>query len=757
MNEKTLNRRLRKGIVICTIVGLLILALGIGTLKVMERSLNELVGEQMKGESNEYKRRILRQVEKDFQTLQTLAAFFAHNADPGSEDFVNVLYEANLQNDFTTMGFWGLDGLGDMAHLVLGTKRGVDYHTLNESVRDTIQAAYEGEPGISRLFDSKVSDGRLFVYCVPVYNGNRELMGVLAASNDVDIFGEMLEESGTLRGSGAMLLVSSNGKVLITPKETEKAKRLENIFVEPFFDQENLEDLQEAVAGEKSFKGVLCYGGRSFYTYLEPVGLNDWYVMCVNDHRASNRIVYQMLKVLAVAVALVFAVVIILLLYIVHQIKSSNGMLIGLAYSDILTGADNLLRFKQRLNLARQQGRGFCVAGLNIYQFKFVNEIFGTNVGNRLLRDLCGRIKSMLREDEFFCRESGDQFYVFLWETDMEVIRNRLGAVMEDVFQRPVVGEKDYKIQMYSGAFLWNGRESLSNEMMLTRCRFAMEYCKRLSANHVHFYDAELHKNEEMENYVESHMHQALEKGEFRLFLQPKLRLEDGSLGGAEALVRWITEEGEMIFPNVFIPQFEKNGFCVTLDMYMVEQVCRQLRDWMDRGIEPIPISVNQTKLLFFDSGYLEKLQALLEKYRVSAEMITLEILEGLALDRAEEINAKLHRLRSMGFRISMDDFGTGYASFNTLGNLEIDELKLDRSFLMEASRARGDRFRTIMEHIVHLSKSLHISTVAEGVETQEDEDLIRSLGCDLGQGYLYSRPIPAEEFDAAYMEEVKA
>lgn len=251
-------------------------------------------------------------------------------------------------------------------------------------------------------------------------------------------------------------------------------------------------------------------------------------------------------------------------------------------------------------------------------------------------------------------------------------------------------------------------------------------------------------------------MHQALQNGEFRMYLQPKIDLTSGRLGGAEALVRWTTGTGRMLYPDQFIPLFEQNGFSVSLDLYMVECACKQLRAWLDQGIQPVPLSVNQSKLLFFEADYIQNLERLIERYQIPASWITLEILEGLALENAGELNARISQLQAIGFRISMDDFGSGYSSLNTLNSLQIDELKLDRGFLMEAADKNDPRSRIIMEQVVRMAKQLGISVVVEGVETRENEALIQSLGCDFGQGYYYSRPITVEEFTARYWGEPK-
>lgn len=183
----------------------------------------------------------------------------------------------------------------------------------------------------------------------------------------------------------------------------------------------------------------------------------------------------------------------------------------------------------------------------------------------------------------------------------------------------------------------------------------------------------------------------------------------------------------------------------------MFEKVCLCLKNWKDAGIPVLPISINQSKLLFYESDYVEKLCEITEKYQVSSEWITLEVLEGLAAENIEELNTTIERLHEKGFRVSMDDFGNGYSSLNTLSGLHIDELKLDRMFLLGMKKENADRQALLMEYVVKLAKAMNVTTVVEGVETKENEELIKRLDCDFGQGYLYSRPIPLEEFIEKY------
>ena len=244
-----------------------------------------------------------------------------------------------------------------------------------------------------------------------------------------------------------------------------------------------------------------------------------------------------------------------------------------------------------------------------------------------------------------------------------------------------------------------------------------------------------------------------ISKEEFRLFLQPKRDLASGEIASAEALVRWIREDGSVIFPDQFIPLFELNGFCAQLDLYMVAQVCRKLRQWEDEGRRPISVSVNQSKLLFYQSDYVERLCQITEHYNIPRSRITLEILEGLAAESIGELNKTIMLLKNLGFKISLDDFGSGYSSLNLLTRMGIDEVKLDRGFLEQEVFRESESQAVLMKHIVNLARDLSITTVVEGVETAENEAFIRSIGVDYGQGYYYSRPIPSDEFAEKYLQ----
>lgn len=430
-----------------------------------------------------------------------------------------------------------------------------------------------------------------------------------------------------------------------------------------------------------------------------------------------------------------------------QRMEDSEHRLVRLSRYDELTGSYNGAYFRQLLERVCKEKCPMALVALNIRNFKYINETFGVEAADQLLCKIKTILDDAVHTGEFFCRESADVFYLALQEDTPETFCARVHRICTRIRREAGTVLQDYPVALYSGGVLTAQSPEPYSVTNLSYMMGALAQAKKENLQDICIYDEKLHEAEQLRHYVESHMHTALEHGEFHLYLQPKMDLNEGCLHGAEALVRWQPKDRDMIYPDQFIPLFEENGFCVQLDLYMVEQACKQLRTWINQGLSPIPISVNQTKLLFYREDYADRLLAITRKYQVPPRYITLEILEGLALDNVEKLNNVIEQLNAVGFRVSMDDFGSGYSSLNTLGKIKIDELKLDRLFLYDVAKDKQGSQRKVLASIVALAKELNIRTVAEGVETQESEQMMIELACDYGQGYYYSKPIPADRF----------
>ena len=765
MIEEKLQRRLRRAVIVISCIITALLVFGVCFAAFLRQAETEAVREQIIAEAEEYKSRILKQIDADFQTLATLAAFIERDSVSDRELLARRLKKANENNTFLTMTYYDTAGEGILTASGKETVTDASLSDLSPDGRKAVQEALSGNRSVSRLFQSDISDERVFVYSVPVYDGEN-IIGALAASDHIEIFSDILSGSTVLGGNGYIHMLGSEGNFLVRSAYTIVRSDPETIFDGPYLEKTTEEEVKTALAHQERISGEFSYEGKSYPFLLEPVGINGWYLFCADTGERSESGSASGPSSGSSAPALVaqvtFGAVILLMicvmLYGYRLLRGYNRELLQMAYHDPLTGAENLLRFRQRLTDALHHTGG-SVAALSIRQFPFLAELFGTEKTEQLLCRIRETMELHIRKDEFFCRDTEDRFYLFLQETDRSAVRGRLEALLGEMERNAKIGGTDYQLAFYCGVAMSgvcdDPEETAVN--LMSHVQFALDSAKGAHSSYIWFFDAELHKKEELENYIEGHMHQALRDGEFRLFLQPKKNLHSGMLDGAEALVRWKTGAGKMIFPDQFIPLFERNGFCVELDLYMAEQACRQIRAWIDEGKNPVAISVNQSKRLFFEADYVQRLTDLVKKYDVPARLITLEILEGLALENADELNEKIRRLQARGFRVSLDDFGSGYSSLNTLVRLKIDELKLDRGFLLSAQGAEQARARLIMKHVAAMAQQLNISVVAEGVETEADEQMIRSIGCDTGQGYLYSRPVSAAEFDEKYMREESA
>lgn len=748
MDQSIIQKQLKKMTFIVIAAGILFFLCGGLITQYLNRSLLETANARIETGAREYKQNLLRKIDDDMQILYTLASFMEFSLPIDSESFADGLYKSNNNNDFITMSYFSKGGTGIRATINEGVEENLTLDSISPDMRKIVEKAFEGESSVSKIYEYKGE--KYFLYGVPVYDGD-DIAGALTASHKAEVFTAILDNSSVFRGRGYIHLVGTDGEFLIESQRKMIPDGETNIYDGSYISQEEQTKIQQAISRQESVFSSFRYDGHEYQIFLEPVGLNNWYLLCVNTLQGLSGTTYQIVWVAQITFFCILLLAAFLILYGYRLLRRNNKELIRAAYHDPVTGADNMAYFSMKLNNLLQEQSGGCVAALNIRQFKFINEIFGKEQADQLLCYIKRTLESHLDEKEFFCRDSADMFYLYLTTASKNLIQLRLETIMNEISGASIYSNSNYRLLMYCGVVILENDHSTADTVM-THSLFALEASKGSYQNNVWFYNTQVHIQEELENYIETHMHQALRDKEFRLYLQPKINLKTGLLGGAEALVRWITLEGKTIYPDQFIPLFEQNGFCSKLDLYMAEQVCIYLRQWMDQGYAPVPISVNQSKLLFYEKDYVETLSKMVDKYQIPASLITLEILEGLAMENVEELNKKIELLQAKGFRISMDDFGSGYSSLNILGNLSIDELKLDRGFLQKVSAAERHRPKVIMEQIVQLTKKLGISTVAEGVETKEDEQLIKNLGCDFGQGYYYSKPISAGDFFSTFV-----
>lgn len=420
-----------------------------------------------------------------------------------------------------------------------------------------------------------------------------------------------------------------------------------------------------------------------------------------------------------------------------------NGVVVDyLATYDELTGIYNKQAFyaKTKEMLLDNPDKNFDLLRINIERFKVLNDLFGESTGDKLLRYIGKFLKEInlplcvsgrLYADNFVvCYEAG--------KGDSRRMINTLQMVADSfaINNRTILSFGLYRID----------DKTLPVSVMCDRANMALWKAKGNFKNPYCEYDEKMRQQVLKEQKIINAMEMAIQNKEFTLYLQPKYDIEKGTIIGAEALVRWISLENGFISPGDFIPVFENNGFVYEVDKFIWEESCRYLRKWLDEGREVHPISVNVSRIDLYVPKLVQHLVDLREKYQLPSQYLELEITESAYTEDPEQIITITRQLREAGFVILMDDFGTGYSSLNMLKDIQIDVLKLDMGFLKSSDySAKGGN---ILTAILKMAESLKMQTIAEGVETKEQVEFLKSIGCRYVQGFYYSKPLPVGEFE---------
>jgi len=416
-------------------------------------------------------------------------------------------------------------------------------------------------------------------------------------------------------------------------------------------------------------------------------------------------------------------------------------------YIDGLTSGSNKNSFKLKAEIIIKNAiNQYAFLVLDLNKFNLINNIFGYAQGDLLLSHIDNVLLNHIKKDEIFARISGDKFYILLEYVAKDNLKSRLDKITEDILEFKFANNKHFNLVVCTGVYVIKNTD-IAIETISDRACLAANIIKGSHTSAHYFYTDDIHSKIMEENEIENEMHEALENRDFKVFLQPKYDFKTEKLSGAEALIRWQHPIKGIIQPNTFIPIFEKNGFITKIDMYVFEEICKKQKEWEAEGRDPIIISVNQSRLHLNDPAYIETLKSIILKYDIKPCIIELELTESAFFCNMNIIFDVTRRLHNIGFRISIDDFGSGYSSLNMLKDIFIDVVKLDSEFFeIPINTVRSEK---IIKGIITMAKDIGIETVAEGVETKEQAEFLREIGCDMAQGFYYAKPMPISEFEA--------
>lgn len=403
----------------------------------------------------------------------------------------------------------------------------------------------------------------------------------------------------------------------------------------------------------------------------------------------------------------------------------------------VLKEMGRIRRFRRNVNnLILDSGKRIGFIQFDIRKFKIINDLCGEKFGDEVLDFILKQLQEICNRRQFYVNLHGDVFMVvteYEEEEELEAFVRRLNDRINNF--------KRVKLQMSYGVYLVEDRE-MELRQMEDRAAMARKTAKSSALGNIVFYQEQFKDSLYNRRFIENNMVAAILERQFLMYLQPKYSIEKNEIIGAEALVRWRHPERGMIYPDQFIPVIEENGFIRKVDYYIWEEACRFIRQCMDKGLPDCPVSVNVSRAHLQDDEVLRTLEDIIRKSGIPRRLLELEITE--TVDN-KQVSRKAYQLKEEGYKLLMDDFGSGYSSLNILLETPFDLIKLDKKFM--ENMMLSDKGRLILEQVVAMANKLGLELLAEGVETKEQVELLRSIGCDQVQGYYYAKPMPAEVF----------
>ncbi len=597
---------------------------------------------------------------------------------------------------------------------------------------------------------STVADYQVNIYSKTFRFNNEEL--VLFATINTEQYVDILSRH-VFHGAGGTLLVNQIGNILIDSTSLID-KDIENLFEfltnnKEILSKKEIEQIEKMkkdmqIQEEGSFSLIIDVN-KYFFSY-KKLGINGWYVVTVapNDVIGKEITIFLLIS-LGISILLIFIITGIYI-YISVSNERKRKKLYDIAYIDHVTMLGNELYFKEEGQkiLLNEESNKYAIA-LDINKFKALNNIHGYEFCNKILKTLGENLIKVLPKDSIVCRISNDTFaIIFLYNNSIKKILDKIFNEVSNMY----IDGKNIKLNLCIGVYEIS-KEDKDINRVLDKTYMAHSKIKGIYDKNYYIFDETLEKKLIEEQQIEASMENALKNKEFKVFYQPKIYVKNEKIYGAEALVRW-DKNGEMIPPGKFIPLFEKNKFIGKLDIYMFEQVCKDISKWNETYDFVPVISINVSKDHFVNENFIDEYVKITEKYGVDRSKIDIEITESATVDEKVDTIKVINNIKSKCFIVSIDDFGTGYSSLSMLQNIPIDIIKIDKIFIDKADLSSSNN---IINYIMIIAKHLGVKTIVEGIEEKEQVKFVKNIKADIIQGYYYSKPISKDEFEKYFNE----
>lgn len=602
----------------------------------------------------------------------------------------------------------------------------------------SVAGSHMVEPGKAQLIMSRAPDMGIYYAA-----GQTADDPVMLGTKNADLLTSMLSIQ-SFDGKGSTCVVTRDGVLLATSEGGTSDTMLDEWLAGEAGGEKRFEQMIADMQAGRAGAVTVGEGTQAVMVGYIPLSVNDWYVLTVIPADLLQKDIVPLVQGnlwLAVAIVIIFGGIMLTVILLRRRYQTS---LEDMVFVDPLTGGMSDVRFRKEAARLLEKSKDYTLISVDVQGFKLINSIYGPKEGNRTLRHIYNTLRASLRPGELLTHASADLFYLLFIGQDRPEIERRTQEIFEKVNAFNIGQENPYYLELRFGAYRIQPDDT-DVPSIEERSSTARKNGKKIHGGCT-FYDAEWQRVQLEEKELVDRLECSLHAGDFQVYYQPKVRLEDRLICGAEALVRWQHPTRGLLSPSVFVPVFEKYRLISRVDQFIFEQVCRDLARWREEGRVLCPISVNLSRQNLDIPNFLERCQRIRDQYGVDRGLIEFELTETILLDNPEGVCRLIDRMHEAGFGCSMDDFGSGYSSLGLLNQLNVDTIKLDRSFFLGSNDS--SRGRRVVESILKMAGKLHIATVAEGVENADQVEYLRHSACDMVQGFAFFSPMPVAEFE---------
>lgn len=613
---------------------------------------------------------------------------------------------------------------------------------INISDYPALKGAVQGHDGIDSVSDfNGIDEGVMFA--APIFR-EKNISSIIYV---VIPMTQMLQFN-TSNESEEYIYFATNelGEIVIPSKTTGVyLEFIVNMRENKDIDQQQLiamMDIQQQLFNYNRGIVELMVGPDKYYFSIEGIPSTDFYVVSYIQKDVKYEYVDTILQLFLLVIGCLGILFVIIIGYVYIADEDSRSKVFVLAYKDALTGLYKNRWLPEYITTQHVSLDKIMISLFNIKNFKTVNALYGRKQGDALLQHIADELEALDWID-VAVRCDNDNFAIICTRMEFSAFKEKIQVFFQNIERNHCI---EQKTTYYRCGVVYPTEQDGKTDInqYLDACRQATQLAKNINKSEVFCFDETLQQENDRIQQIKIDLDPALLNGEFEVFLQPKYEIVTDTIIGAEALIRWNYKHEGYILPFRFIPFFEEDGSIIKIDRFVFEMVCKTLSIWRAEGKKLLPISVNMSRIQMDNDGIVNEMQMIAQKYDIPPHYIEIEITESASFENIPILISKMVEIKQAGFPLSMDDFGTGYSSFSMLKDMPVDVLKIDKSFVDAMNDEKG---RCIIADIINMAKHLGLKSLAEGVETQEDRDLLCEYGCDYIQGYFYNRPMSMDSY----------